>query len=73
MIARKYEELFNDDNNNFIKLLENNIIDELAKGFTVTVVLYAQNDNICELEQSIIDKIVKAFPNAINYINIVND
>ena len=73
MIARKYEELFNTDNNNFIKLLENNIIDKLAKGFTVTVVLYSQNHNICELEQSIIDKIVKAFPNAINYINIIND
>lgn len=73
MIARKYEELFTTDNNNFIKLFENNIIDELSKGFTVTVVLYSQSYKICELEQSIINKIVKAFPNAINYINIIND
>jgi hypothetical protein len=72
MIARKYEELFNTDKNNFIKLFENNIIDELSKGLTVTVVLYSQNHKICELEQSIIDKIVKAFPNAINYINIIS-
>jgi len=72
MIARKYEELFNTDKNNFIKLFENNIIDELSKGLTVTVVLYSQNHKICELEQSIIDKIIKAFPNAINYINIIN-
>lgn len=72
MIARKYEELFNTDKNNFIKLFENNIIDELSKGLTVTVVLYSQNHKICELEQSIIDKIIKSFPNAINYINIIS-
>ena len=73
MIARKYEELFNTDNESFIKLLTDNIIDELSKGFVVTVVLYSQNYKICELEQSVVDNIIKAFPNAIKYINIINN
>ena len=71
MIARKYEELFNTDKEGFIKLLQNNIIEELAKGFMTTVVLYSQNYKISELEQSIVDNIIKMFPNAINYINII--
>ena len=73
MIARKYEELFNTDKECFIKLLTNNIIEELAKSFVVTVVLYSQNYKIGELEQSIIDSIIKIFPNAIKYINIINN
>ena len=61
MIARKYEELFNTDKESFIKLLTDNIIDELSKGFVVTVVLYSQNYKICELEQSVVDNIIKVF------------
>ena len=73
MIARKYEELFNTDKESFIKLLTDNIIDELSKGFVVTVALYSQNYKICELEQSVVDNIIKVFPNAIKYINIINN
>ena len=73
MIARKYEELFNTDKESFIKLLTDNIIDELSKGFVVTVVLYSQNYKVCELEQSVVDNIIKVFPNAIKYINIINN
>lgn len=73
MIARKYEELFNTDKEYFIKLLTNNIIDELSKGFVVTVVLYSQNHNISELEQSVVNNIIKILPHAIDYINIVNN
>ena len=73
MIARKYEELFNTDKESFIKLLTDNIIDELSKGFVVTVVLYSQNYKICELEQSVVDNIIKVFPKAIKYINIINN
>lgn len=73
MIARKYEELFNTDKEGFIKLLTNNIIEELAKDFVVTVVLYSQNYKISELEQSIINSIIDIFPNAIKYINIISN
>ena len=73
MIARKYEELFNTDKEYFIKLLTNNIIDELSKGFVVTVVLYSQNPNISELEQSVVNNIIKILPHAIDYINIINN
>lgn len=73
MIARKYEELFNTDKESFIKLLKNNIIDELSKGFVVTVVLYSQNPNISELEQSVVNNIIKILPHAIDYINIINN
>lgn len=73
MIARKYEELFNTDKEYFIKLLTNNIIDELSKGFVVTVVLYSQNHNISELEQSVVNNIIKILPHAIDYINIINN
>lgn len=73
MIARKYEELFNTDKESFIKLLTDNIIDELSKGFVVTVVLYSQNPNISELEQSVVNNIIKIFPHAIDYINIINN
>ena len=73
MIARKYEELFNADKEGFIKLLTNNITEELSKGFVVTVVLYFENYKIGELEQSIVNHIIKTFPNAIRYINIINN
>ena len=73
MIARKYEELFNTDKESFIKLLTDNIIDELSKGFVVTVVLYSQNPNISELEQSVVNNIIKILPHAIDYINIINN
>ena len=73
MIARKYEELFNTDKEYFIKLLTSNIIDELSKGFVVTVVLYSQNPNISELEQSVVNNIIKILPHAVDYINIINN
>ena len=73
MVARKYEELFNMNKEGFIKLLINNIIEELSKGFAVTVVLYSQNYKISELEQSTINSIIDIFPNAIRYINIISN
>ena len=73
MVARKYEELFNMNKEDFIKLLINNIIEELSKGFAVTVVLYSQNYKISELEQSTINSIIDIFPNAISYINIISN
>lgn len=73
MIARKYEELFNMNKEGFIKLLTDNIIDELSKGFVVTVVLYSQNPNISELEQSVVNNIIKILPHAIDYISIINN
>ena len=73
MVARKYEELFNMNKEGFIKLLINNIIEELSKGFAVTVVLYSQNYKISELEQSTINSIIDIFPNAISYINIISN
>lgn len=73
MVARKYEELFNMNKEGFIKLLIDNIIEELSKGFAVTVVLYSQNYKISELEQSTINSIIDIFPNAISYINIISN
>lgn len=73
MVARKYEELFNMNKEGFIKLLIDNIIEELSKGFAVTVVLYSQNPNISELEQSVVNNIIKILPHAIDYINIINN
>ena len=73
MVTRKYEELFNMNKEGFIKLLTDNIIDELSKGFIVTVVLYSQNPNISELEQSVVNNIIKILPHAIDYINIINN
>ena len=73
MVTRKYEELFNMNKEGFIKLLTDNVIDELSKGFIVTVVLYSQNPNISELEQSVVNNIIKILPHAIDYINIINN